>query len=85
MMMYEMRLWWILLKARLRAIPRKWLLVMAMVGLAIYAFFLRCSHLLDPDHYYIVSPDSHFFHWLAASVMAGEGPPPPPGRLAASW
>ena len=41
-----------------------------------WAFLLRCLHLLNPDRYYLLGPDSHFFHWLAQRVMAGEGPPP---------
>ena len=47
--------------------------------LAIYAFLLRCLHLLDRDYYYMVSPDSYFFHWVARGVMAGEPPSYPPG------
>jgi len=37
-----------------------------------YAFLLRCFHLLNSDHYYMISADSYFFHWLAGKVMAGE-------------
>lgn len=43
--------------------------------LAICSLFLRCVHLLSTTHYYILSPDSYFFHWLAGRFMAGEGPP----------
>jgi asparagine N-glycosylation enzyme membrane subunit Stt3 len=52
---------------------------LAVAGLAIYAFCLRCLHLLNPDHYYLLSPDSYFFHWVAQGVMAGNPPPLPPG------
>jgi len=48
---------------------------LALTGLAVYAFLLRSLHLFDANHYYIVSPDSNFFHWLAGRVMAGQGPP----------
>lgn len=51
-------------------------MLLAVAGLAVYAFFLRSLHLLNPDHYYMLSSDSYFFHWLAGRVMAGEGPPP---------
>jgi asparagine N-glycosylation enzyme membrane subunit Stt3 len=51
-------------------------MLLAVAGLAVYAFFLRSLHLLNPDHYYVLSADSYFFHWLAGRVMAGEGPPP---------
>jgi len=64
------------LRARLPSFPRRWLMLLAVAGLALYAFFLRSLHLLNPDHYYVLSADSYFFHWLAGRVMAGEGPPP---------
>ena len=51
-------------------------MLLAVAGLAVYAVLLRSLHLLNPDHYYILSADSFFFHWLAGGVMAGEGPPP---------
>jgi hypothetical protein len=40
-----------------------------------WAVFLRYEHVLDHNYYYIVSPDSYFFHWLGGRLMAGEGPP----------
>lgn len=43
---------------------------------AAYAVLLRALHLLNTGHYYLLSPDSYVFHWLAGRVMAGEGPPP---------
>lgn len=51
---------------------------MAVAGLAAYAVLLRTLHLLNPNHYYILSPDSYFFHWLARWVMAEGGPPSSP-------
>ena len=35
-------------------------------------FALRLCHLLAKDHYYILSFDSYFFHWLAEKVVTGE-------------
>jgi asparagine N-glycosylation enzyme membrane subunit Stt3 len=46
---------------------------MLLVGaVAAYAFFLRCLHLLNPDHYYIVGPDSYFFDWQVKLLLSGE-------------
>jgi hypothetical protein len=36
------------------------------------ALLLRCLHLLNPAHYYILSADSYYFHWLSGRVMAGK-------------
>lgn len=69
---------WGALSARLPGSPNRWLIAMSVVGLAAYAFIPRCLHLLDPDHHYLVGPDSHFFHWLARWVMAEGGPPSSP-------
>ncbi len=44
--------------------------------IAAFAFFLRCLHLFNPEKYYLLSADSHFFHWLAGRLMVGAGPPP---------
>ncbi len=49
--------------------------MLSLGGLAVYAFLLRCLHLLSSGHYYLISPDSYFFHWLAGRIMAGQGPP----------
>ncbi len=67
---------WDSLRARLPAIPHRWLLLPPLVGLAVYAFFIRCMNLFNSGSYYLMSPDSYFFHWLAGRVMAGQGPPP---------
>ena len=56
----------------------------ALVAASAWALLLRLVHLAYPTHYYLVSPDSHFFHWLAARLMAGEGPPPD-ARLGATY
>jgi asparagine N-glycosylation enzyme membrane subunit Stt3 len=56
---------------------REWkLLPLVVLGaLAVYASILRCLHLLNPDHYYIISPDSHVFNWQAKLLLSGETPP----------
>jgi len=46
--------------------------VLCLTLIAILAFFIRCLHLLNPDHYYIISADSYFFHWMAELVQSGE-------------
>lgn len=63
---------WDAFRARLPKLPGRWLLLLSLGGLAVYAFLLRCLHLLNSGHYYLISPDSYFFHWLAGKVMAGE-------------
>lgn len=44
--------------------------------LVLWAVFIRYEHVLDHNYYYMVSPDSYFFHWRAGRFMVGEGPPP---------
>ena len=63
---------WDAFRSRLPTLPGRWLLLLSLGVLAIYAFLLRCFHLLNSDHYYMISPDSYFFHWLSGKVMAGE-------------
>ena len=46
-----------------------------LVLVGTYAVVLRCLHLLDSDHYYILSPDSHLFHWQAQKLLSGEAIP----------
>jgi len=66
---------WQAFQAKLPRLPIRWALLLSVVALAAIAFLIRCLHLFDSNHYYIVSPDSYFFHWLAGRVMAGQGPP----------
>jgi len=82
----SLRLWldraasrWGAFQARLPTLSRRWLILLAVGGLAAYAFFLRCVHLLNHNHYYLIRFDSYFFHWFAGKVMAGEPPPSTPG------
>ena len=67
---------WQAFQAKLPRLPSRWVVLLSVVVLAAIAFLIRWLHLFDTNHYYIVSPDSYFFHWLANRVMAGQGPPP---------
>ena len=67
---------WQAFRAKLPRLPSRWVLPLSVVAVAAIAFLIRCLHLFDSNYYYIVSPDSNFFHWLAGRVMAGQGPPP---------
>ena len=58
---------------------RRWKAWLILAALVIVAFLFRCLHLNDPNHYFIISPDSYFFHWAAQGIMAGEPPPSYPG------
>lgn len=40
-----------------------------------YAVFIRCLHLFNADHYFILSNDSYFFHWSASRILIGESAP----------
>jgi len=51
---------------------KKSTVVLCLTLIAAYAFLVRCLHLLNPDHYYIISADSYFFHWMAELVQSGE-------------
>ncbi len=53
----------------------KYLVLLCLGVVAAYAVFMRCVHLLDPDHYYILSADSHFFHWQAERLLSGDSIP----------
>jgi len=74
---------WDALSSRVPKLPGKWIWLLAGTGLVLCALFLRYFHLLNYDHYYILSADSYFFHWLAGKVMAGEELPAgvPPGAV----
>ena len=49
--------------------------VLCLLAIAAYATLMRCLHLLNPDHYYILSPDSYFFHWEASRLLSGQDIP----------
>jgi asparagine N-glycosylation enzyme membrane subunit Stt3 len=63
---------WDALQAKLPKLPPRRLYILSAGGLTVYALFLRCLHLLNSEYYYLISPDSYFFHWAAGIVMAGE-------------
>jgi len=46
-----------------------WVLLAFICGLA---FAYRCLHLLKTDHYFIISPDSYFFHFTSDLVASGD-------------
>jgi asparagine N-glycosylation enzyme membrane subunit Stt3 len=46
--------------------------VACLVAMGIYAVLIRCLHLLNPDHYYILGRDSYFFHWQAERLLSGQ-------------
>lgn len=50
---------------------KKSTVILCLALIAILAFLIRCLHLLNPDHYYIISVDSHFFHWMAELTQSG--------------
>jgi asparagine N-glycosylation enzyme membrane subunit Stt3 len=66
---------WQAFVTKLPKLPSKWVVPVSVVAVAGIAFIIRFLHLLDSNYYYIVSPDSNFFHWVANRVMAGQGPP----------
>lgn len=51
---------------------KKPVLILSILSIIILATLIRCLHLLRQDHYYIISPDSHFFHWQAERVLASQ-------------
>jgi asparagine N-glycosylation enzyme membrane subunit Stt3 len=65
--------------AKLPRIPTKWILLLSVIVLAAIAFLIRCLHLFDANHYYIIAPDSYFFDWVTRGIMAGQPPPASPG------
>lgn len=49
--------------------------IIALVAIGAVAIVLRCLHLLVTGHYYLISADSYFFHWLAGRIATGQAPP----------
>ncbi|MDM8000346.1 MAG: STT3 domain-containing protein [Dehalococcoidia bacterium] len=52
--------------------PPRWLSIGALVAICGVAFGLRCLHLLANDHYFLVTPDSYYFHGMARLLVNGE-------------
>ena len=48
---------------------------LGLLAAAVLAIGIRLLHLAHPGHHYILSPDSHFFHWQAARWLAGDSVP----------
>src|SRR4030042_2567645 len=46
--------------------------IIALVAVLALCLLLRCLHLLNSDHYYMLSPESHFFHWISERYLLGE-------------
>jgi len=63
------------LARKLPRLPSRWTLLLSIIVLAAVAVLLRSIHLFNTSYYYLISPDSYFFHWLPGRVMAGQGPP----------
>lgn len=74
---------WEAFLAKLPRLPSRWLLLISVVILVAIACLLRCLHLFDANHYYIITPDSYFFDWVSRGVLAGSPPPASPGAEAA--
>lgn len=55
----------------LRLLARVFIIVAVCAG----GFLLRCMHLFNSNHYYILSPDSYFFDWQAQRVLSHQGVP----------
>ncbi|MFC1847811.1 hypothetical protein ACFLXV_00665 [Chloroflexota bacterium] len=62
---------WKNLLQRLPVLPARWIGLVAVTGLVAYTFILRFLHLANGNHYYVLSPDSYFFHWMSGRFMAG--------------
>jgi len=66
---------WQAFRAKLPKLPSKWVLLLSIAAVVAVVLLIRFLHLFDSNYYFIVSPDSYYFHWLAGRVMAGQGPP----------
>lgn len=64
---------WVINLLRKRVV---WIILLVLVACAI---FIRCLHLQNPYNYYILGPDSYFFHWVAKGILAGNTPASSPG------
>ena len=54
---------------------RSALAILGLLAAAAITAFTRLLHLANPAHYYILSQDSHFFHWQAGRLLAGDSVP----------
>jgi len=76
---------WRALQTRLPHLPSRWVLPVSLGLLVLFVVLVRCLHLLDSDNYYMLSPDSYFFHWVARGIMAGDPPPSGPYLSDTYW
>lgn len=51
-------------------LSRSLLPVLSILAICAGGFVLRCLHLFYPGRYYILSPDSYFFHWQAQRLLS---------------
>jgi asparagine N-glycosylation enzyme membrane subunit Stt3 len=49
--------------------------VLTIALVSICGYLWRCLHLFKNDHYYIISPDSYFFHWQAQRLLSHQDIP----------
>jgi asparagine N-glycosylation enzyme membrane subunit Stt3 len=59
-------------RAALRAFlnsDNKRFVILCLLLISGFAFLVRCLHLFDSGHFYIISADSHVFHWMADEIM----------------
>ncbi len=54
---------------------RSALAILGLLAAVAITAFIRLLHLANPAHYYILSQDSHFFHWQAGRLLAGDSVP----------
>lgn len=46
--------------------------LISLLSIIAFCLLLRFLHLLNSEHYYIISPDSHYFHWLSERYLGVE-------------
>ncbi len=61
--------------ARFLHLSDRQLVLLCLCAISGLAFFVRSLHLLDSGHYFIISADSHVFHWMADLVMGNQAIP----------
>ena len=55
-----------------RCTSRRWFPWLVLGLICLLAIVYRCLHLLQGDYYFILSPDSHFFHRMAELIASGD-------------
>jgi hypothetical protein len=54
------------------ATSRKWFHWVLLALICALGFAYRCLHLLKADHYFVISADSYFFHFMSDLVASGD-------------